>query len=85
MRTEIASDLWDMESMWRYICSVVVVDRRWNDFLEIVVDLKLKRVFRRGRKWKRKHFIFHMEEDWVGGPGVVVFQVKIRAGQEAEV
>jgi hypothetical protein len=42
-RTGIAGELWDVEP-FRYICSRGVVDRRWNIFLVILFDWRLKRV-----------------------------------------
>jgi len=41
--TGIAGELWDVEP-FRYICSRGVVDRRWNKFLVVLFDWKLKRV-----------------------------------------
>jgi len=52
-RTRVASELWDARPLWRLVCNVRVWRRRWKDFLIIVVDRELKRVFGQWRESRR--------------------------------
>jgi len=56
--TKAARELRDGGPLWRYVNSVRVVQRGWNDFLIIIIDGKLKRVVRLERQSRREVSMF---------------------------
>jgi hypothetical protein len=57
-RTKITGELWVVKPLWRCICCVGIVDRRWNEVLIILADGKPKKVIGHGKECRRKLSVF---------------------------